>query len=127
MATTLSTFETQSGYREYVKDKIAADVFRVAAIEAEAISMMTLGTEYRKYTQAPAQTASNIYYGEIIGQNDIFIIQKITPLHTVRHLKRDLPHVPQIGQDVRIAYSAGICRIDKNFRHVRKRTHRIAL
>jgi hypothetical protein len=41
MATPVSTFETQSGYREYVKDKIAADVFRVAAIEAEAISMKT--------------------------------------------------------------------------------------
>src|SRR5215472_10327833 len=105
MATTLSSLETHSGYREYVKDKIGADVFRVAAIEAEAISMKTLGTQYRKYTQAPAQTASNIYCVEIIGQNDIFIIQKITPLHTVRHMKRDLPHVPQIGQDVRIAYS----------------------
>ena len=121
--------ETERGYDDYIKDRPSpgATAFRTAVIEAEAIGMKALGKEYRKYTQALALTASNTYCGQIVGQNHVFVIQKVSPRNTVRHLKCDLPHVPQIGDNVRIAYAAGICRIDRNLRQVRQRTHRISL
>jgi hypothetical protein len=70
---------------------------------------------------------TNTDLGQIVCHNDFCVIHKVSPLNTVRHLKRDLPYVPQIGENVRIAYSAGICKIDRNLRHVRKRAHRISL
>jgi len=124
-----ATLDAQRGYDDNVNSRPSpeANAFRTAVVEAEAIGMKALGKEYSKYTQAQALKTSNTYRGQIVGQNNFFIVQKVSPLHTVRHLKRDLPHVPQIGDNVRIAYCAGICRIDRNLRHIRKRTHRISL
>jgi hypothetical protein len=129
LTSTEATLETQCGYDDYLKHRPSpeATAFRTAVIEAEAIGTKALGKEYRKYAQVLALKTSNTYRGQIVGQNDFFVIQQVSPLNTVRHLKHDLPHVPQIGEKVRIAYSAGICRIDRNLRHVRKRTHRISL
>jgi len=122
-----AALDVERGYDDYINplSSSEANVFRTAAIEAEAIGMKALGKEYSKYSQGLALKASNTYRGQIVGQNNFFIIQKLSPLHTVRHLKRDLPDVPHIGDNVRIAYSAGVCRIDRNnLRLVRKRTHR---
>ena len=126
---TNATLDAQRGYDDNVNSRPSpeANAFRTAVVEAEAIGMKALGKEYSKYTQAHALKPSNTYRGQIVGQNNFFIVQKVSPLHTVRHLKRDLPDVPQIGDNVRIAYCAGICRIDSNLRHVRRRTHRISL
>jgi hypothetical protein len=120
------TFETQRGYGDYLRDRPPAEVFQIAVIEAEALGNKALGSDYAKYNQAVARR-SNSYSGKIIAENDIFTVQKVSPLNTVRHIKRDLPHVPQVGQDVRIGYSAGICNITENLKHNRKRAHRISL
>jgi hypothetical protein len=123
------TLETQRGYEEHLKDRPTPDAqaFRTAVIEAEAIGMKALGKDYRKYTQALARKTSNTYRGQIVGENDHFIIQKVSPLNTIRHLKRDLPRIPHVGQEVRIGYCAGACNICDDVKLSRKRTYRIAL
>ena len=101
------TLETQRGYEEHLKNRPTPDAqaFRTAVIEAEAIA----------------------YRGQIVGENDHFIIQKVSPLNTIRHLKRDLPRIPHVGQEVRIGYCAGACNICDDVKLSRKRTYRIAL
>jgi hypothetical protein len=103
------------------------DAVRIAVIHAEIIGKKSLGKDYAKYSQSTANTSSNTYTGRIVGMNDLFVIQKISPLHTVRHLRRDLPRVPRIGENLRIAYSAGVCRVDRNLCHAHKLTHSIGL
>ena len=104
-----------------------AEGFRTDVIKAEAIGMKSLGKDYRKYTQGLARKTGNTYCGQVIGQTDHFVVQKVSPLNTIRHLKRDLPRVPEVGQNVRIAYSAGDCKISEDFRLKRQRTHRRTL
>ncbi len=103
------------------------DAVLTAVIYAEIIGKKSLGKDYAKYSQSTAITTSNTYSGRIVGMNDLFVIQKISPLHTVRHLRRNLPRVPRIGENLRIAYSAGICRVDHNLCHAQKLAHHIGL
>jgi hypothetical protein len=103
------------------------DVVRTAVIHAEIIGKKSLGKDYSKYSQSTAITSSNVYSGRIVGINDLFVVQKISPLHTVRHLRQNLPRVPRIGENLRIAYSAGVCRVDHNLCHAHKLAHSIGL
>jgi hypothetical protein len=103
------------------------DAVLTAVIHAEIIGKKSLGKDYAKYSQSMAITSSNTYNGRIVGINDMFVIQKISPLHTVRHLRQNLPRVPRIGENLRIAYSAGICRLDHNLCHAHKLAHHIGL
>ena len=93
---------------------------RVAAIEAEALGMKALGTDYNRYSQSTPQN-KGLYKGEIVAENAAFVVQKITPLHTVRHLKDKLEQAPQVGQTVRIGYSADTARVSE----VPKRTKKL--
>ena len=74
------------------------DAARTAVIHAEIIGKKSLGKDYAKYSQSTAITSSNVYSGRIVGINDLFVVQKISPMHTVRHLRQDLPRVPRIGR-----------------------------
>lgn len=103
------------------------EAVRTAVIHAEIIGKKSLGKDYSKYSQSTAITSSNTYSGRIVGINDLFVVQKVSPLNTVRHLRQDLPRVPRIGENLRISYSAGICQVDHNLCHAHKLAHSIGL
>ena len=106
----------------------AGVLVRTAVVHAEILGKRALGKDYQKYTQTAALKSSNTYSGPVVAvDNPLFVVQKVSPLHTVRHLKRDLPFLPRVGENLRIAYSAGQCRIDQNLRHVHKLAHSISL
>jgi hypothetical protein len=119
-----TTQEALRGYEETTRPQ--PEAFRVAVVEAEGLGMKALGSDYAKYNQTVARRNTS-YRGKIVAENEIFVVQKLSPRDTVRHLKRDLPKVPQIGQDVRIGYSASLAKITDVPKHDQKRKHRLAL
>jgi antirestriction protein ArdC len=72
--------------------------------EVKTLSLRALGDNARVYN---ARTDSGIYRGEIIGETQHHIVQKLGPRSTVAHLKQLLGTVPGVGQNVAIHYSNG--------------------
>lgn len=72
--------------------------------EVRALSAQALGEDARVYS---ARTDSGIYRGEIIGETQNHVVQKLGPQSTVAHLKRLLDTVPGVGQNVIVRYSHG--------------------
>ena len=103
------------------------EAIRTAIIHAEILGKKSLGKDYEKYNQSMALKNSNTYTGPVVGVNEFFVVQKVSPLNTVRHWKRDLPRLPRIGENLRIAYSAGICSVEHNLCHSHKLAHSIRL
>jgi hypothetical protein len=116
----------------------AENALHASALEAEAMGAKAVRKDYadyaakigmpaiakfpHKHTQVLARNNGFASYrGPIVGQNEMFVVQKISPLNTVRHLKQDLPFVPQDGQNVRIGYSANVCRITDDMKLKLKR------
>jgi antirestriction protein ArdC len=87
----------------------AKDVTGVTAIdqsfaEAKALSARALGENARVYN---AQTDSGIYRGEIIGETQQHIVQKLSQHSTVAHLKPLVGTLPTVGENVVLRYSNG--------------------
>jgi antirestriction protein ArdC len=72
--------------------------------EVKAMSVRALGDNTRIYN---AQTDSGIYRGEIIGETQHHVVQKLSQSSTVAHLKHLLGSVPSVGQNVALRYSNG--------------------
>ena len=72
--------------------------------EVKALSVRALGDNARIYN---AQTDSGIYRGEIIGETQHHVVQKLSQSSTVAHLKHLLGSVPGVGQNVALRYSNG--------------------
>jgi antirestriction protein ArdC len=72
--------------------------------EVKAMSVRALGDNTRIYN---AQTDSGIYRGEIIGETQHHLVQKVSQSSTVAHLKHLLGSVPAVGQSVALRYSNG--------------------
>ena len=68
------------------------------------MSAKALGDDTRVYN---AQTQSGIYRGEIIGETQHHIVQKLSPRSTVAHMKQLLDPIPGVGQNVVVHYSHG--------------------
>ena len=51
------------------------------------------------------QTDSGIYLGEIIGETDVHILQRLSARMVVAHVKDLLAAVPTTGSEVSIVYS----------------------
>ncbi|MBV9442045.1 MAG: DUF1738 domain-containing protein [Acidobacteriaceae bacterium] len=69
---------------------------------AQAISKQTMGDKAKTYI---AQTDSGIYRGEIIGQTDLHVVQRLNGESAVAHMKHLLSRTPEPGANVLIAYS----------------------
>jgi hypothetical protein len=101
------------------------------AIEAIALGMRALGTDYSKYRQEMAHDNAT-YRGPIVAQtqNQGYVIQKVSPRDTVRHQKDKLPEGLQVGDNVSIGYTrqgVKMSRVeDRNLaqKHERKHGHR---
>src|SRR6476646_11670372 len=99
---------------------------RIAEIEAMAIGMKALGKDYTKYNHTSARSNETTSYpGPIVGENEHFLVQKVSPLNTVGHAKHDLPTIPKMGSQVRISYSKHQVKITDDMKHNRKRAHTI--
>jgi hypothetical protein len=63
-----------------------------------------LGDTARIYT---AQTDSGIYRGEIIGQTEHHVVQRLSQGSAVAHPKELLGTLPSVGENVVLRYSNG--------------------
>ena len=71
-------------------------------MRAAAVSKRALGEHVKT---SMAQTDSGIYLGEIIGQTDLHIVQRLSTRTAVAHMKHLLDSVPAIGSEASIVYS----------------------
>jgi hypothetical protein len=69
--------------------------------EARALAIKELGLEARTYA---AQTQSGTYRGKIIGETELHIVQSVSPLTAVAHLKHLVEGAPALNQNFAIAY-----------------------
>ena len=70
--------------------------------DAQVISKQTMGDKAKTYF---AQTDSGIYRGEIIGETDLHVVQRLNGESAVAHMKHLLSRTPESGANVLIAYS----------------------
>lgn len=72
--------------------------------EVKTLSVRALGDNARVYN---ARTDSGIYRGEIIGETQHHIVQKLGEGSTVAHMKKLLETIPNVGENVTVRYSHG--------------------
>ena len=70
--------------------------------DAKSITAMALGETAKTYA---AKTQSGNYRGEIIGETDLHMIQKLSPQSAVAHMKQLLEPLPQVGDSAAITYA----------------------
>ena len=58
-----------------------------------------------------AQINSGVYCGEIIGETDLHVVQRLTGKSAVAHMKHALGALPEEGEQVLITYSHGQGRV----------------
>ncbi|MGC4052850.1 MAG: zincin-like metallopeptidase domain-containing protein [Paludibaculum sp.] len=71
---------------------------------AKQVTVAKLGESSRTFT---AQTQSGNYRGEIIGETDHHLVQRLSAQSTVAHMKQLLESAPKVGENVGISYSNG--------------------
>jgi antirestriction protein ArdC len=69
---------------------------------AKALTTTALGESARTFV---AQTESGNYRGEIIGQTDLHVVQRLSSQAAVAHIKQLLERTPEVGMNAAIAYS----------------------
>ena len=68
---------------------------------AKNITAEKLGDTARTFT---AQTQSGNYRGEIIGETELHVVQRLSPQSAIAHMKHLLEPIPKVGENVGIAY-----------------------
>lgn len=71
---------------------------------AKQVTVAKLGESSRTFT---AQTQSGNYRGEIIGETDLHLVQRLSAQSAVAHMKQLLESAPKVGENVGISYSNG--------------------
>jgi hypothetical protein len=85
--------------------------------QAQAISKESLGTSAKTYT---AQTDSGIYRGEIIGETDLHVVQRLNGQSAVAHMRHMLSPIPRTGENVVVKYQGNdFARVSE----IRERSH----
>jgi antirestriction protein ArdC len=101
--------QTATDHRSTVDDSTAktpsakpAQSLRNSFSDAQSLTKETVGKKAKTYV---AQTESGVYRGEIIGQTDLHVIQRLSGESAVAHMKHLLSRTPEPGRNVLIAYS----------------------
>jgi len=76
--------------------------------EAQELTRNHLGANAKMYV---AQTESGVYCGEIIGETDLHVIQRLNGKSSVAHMKHVLGVLPETGEQVLITYSRNTARV----------------
>ncbi len=85
--------------------------FERSLVEADRKAKDLLG---QKTTVYPADTASGKYRGEVLGETDHHVLQKLSPRSVVAHPKQALPDPPAAGANVIISYSNNLAQVKPN-------------
>jgi len=88
---------------------------------AEAVARKIMGEQARTY---PADTDSGKYRGELIGETDHHIIQRLSAKSAVAHEKHLLPGPANSAENVLVAYSNQVAQLKPN--QARQRSHALA-
>ncbi|MFO0365205.1 MAG: zincin-like metallopeptidase domain-containing protein [Acidobacteriota bacterium] len=99
----------------------SAQAINESLAEAEALTRKIMGDQARTY---PADTGSGKYRGELIGETDHHIIQRLSAKSAVAHEKHLLPGPASPAQNVLVAYSNQVAQLKPN--QDRQRSHALA-
>ncbi len=78
--------------------------------QAQDLTRGSLGEKARTFV---ADTESGIYRGEVLGETDRHLIQRLSDRSAVAHMKHLLDTLPEIGQEVAISYSQQSARVQE--------------
>lgn len=86
----------------HARSQPTAKQLSASFVAAEAMTKAQLGEEARTFI---AETTSGVYRGEIIGQTDLHVIQRLSNRTAIAHMKHLLDSVPGIGSEATIGYT----------------------
>ena len=102
-------------------EKTSPDGLSSSFAAAKSITAEKLGDAARTFT---AQTQSGNYRGEIIGETDLHVVQRLSPHSAVTHMKHLLQPMPRVGDNVGIGYANELGSVKES--RVRSRTKELA-
>jgi antirestriction protein ArdC len=102
-------------------EKTSSDGLSSSFAAAKSITAEKLGDAARTFT---AQTQSGNYRGEIIGETDLHVVQRLSPHSAVAHMKHLLQPMPRVGDNVGIGYANELGSVKKS--RERSRTKELA-
>jgi hypothetical protein len=82
-------------------EQASRDGLSASFAAAKSITAEKLGDTARTFT---AQTESGNYRGEIIGETDLHVVQRLSPQSAVAHMKHLLDSAAKTGDNVGIGY-----------------------
>jgi antirestriction protein ArdC len=85
--------------------------FQRSLAEADRKAKELLG---QRTTVYPADTASGKYRGEVLGETEHHVLQKLSPRSVVAHPKHTLHNGPAAGANVIISYSNDLAQVTPN-------------
>ena len=95
--------------------------FEQSLADAERKAKQLLGGKANVYQ---ADTESGKYRGDLLGETDHHVIQKLSPRSAVAHPKHLLPGTVQPGQNLVVSYSNGLAQLKPN--QVRERVQALS-
>jgi len=102
-------------------EKASPDGWSPSFEAARNITAEKLGDAARTF---PAQTQSGNYRGEIIGETELHVVQRLSPQTAIAHLKHLLQSVPSVGENVGIGYANELGSVKES--RERSRTQELA-
>jgi antirestriction protein ArdC len=94
---TVGTFSPNAAPEKASPEGLSASFAAARSVTAEK-----LGDAARTFA---AQTQSGNYRGEIIGETDLHVVQRLSPHSAVAHMKHLLEPTPRVGDNVGIGYA----------------------
>jgi antirestriction protein ArdC len=96
----------------------AKDDLQKSFAAARALTAEAMGDAAKTRT---AMTASGTYRGEIVGETDLHVVQRLSPGTAVAHMKHLLEPVPSVGENVVVAYSNYKGAVRESHQHAKTR------
>lgn len=89
---------------------VTANDLKKSFAAAQDFARTQLGEKGKTFV---ADTESGIYRGEVIGETDHHIIQRLSDRSAVAHMKHLFETIPDVGQEVAISYSHQAARLQE--------------
>jgi len=78
--------------------------------DAQQFTRSRLGDKARTFV---ADTEGGIYRGEIIGETDNHVVQRLSDRSAVAHMKHLFDSIPEVRQEVAVSYSLQAARVQE--------------
>jgi antirestriction protein ArdC len=89
---------------------VTANDLKKSFAASQDITRTQLGDKGRTFV---ADTESGIYRGEVIGETDHHVIQRLSDRSAVAHMKHLFDTIPEVGQEMAISYSHQAARVQE--------------